>query len=910
MMRRLTGCTGSASRAHRALSATAVALLASTLSVGCGDDDGPGPDSDGGMVVTPDGMVILPPIDIVNAASVETTAPEEVRAGQEIPVICTILDENGETYSGAGRTARIRVSPEGSVTRSGGVITAVRAGSVEVSCGFADLMLIDDTPASVRIVAGDPAEIITHLDRSSIAAGGTVQASCEVFDAHGNRIEDAAPTLEVVPTDDGGVVDGTRATLTTAGIYDLSCALPGASTLSQKIEVSPSLPANLVVAKVPDEPVYGVGQVIEVAAVVTDQYGNPIADAVIDYQSNPAAGNTIGQNRFRYFEDGNYVVSVTVAPPTEGDITLSEDVTLVVNGNGPLIRCDSPSDGEMVDVAPGAMVTFRGTVDDSSGTASVTVNGNDAMLETSGTFSTLIRARFGINFVDIVAVDSFGAESSRTCAFLASNRWHNPPGGVLANTVGLALGPAAIDDGDAAGSIDSLNDLLHTVVNSPGLRSALHAALLAANPLKPSSCDQSIPIIGCILRSEITYLDSQLPGPNTTTLSLIDGGLRGNVRLENVRVRLRIDGTLSTRGWATFEYVDINLDFDAGLSGGRPSLSVRPGTVSADVGEISTDFGGLSGTIVNVLASFMQGTLKNAVRNLLLSYVEGTFNTLLDGLFGSLDVSSLGSTISVPRIGGGGSIDLTFGLGFTAVNSNSNRLRFGIGTRFNGPTSIGLPTRGVAIPNGGSGSILDDPAFNGRPAAVSIHLALFNQVLHALWRGGLFNATISADALGGGLPPGLSAVLRGALPPVASMSSSGAIAIDFGALNMDLTYPGLFDQPIQIVLGARASTDASLVGNDLSFGAIAVDELFFSTDDVSLDMATRDTLEDFFISLVQTLVDGALNDALPALPIPSFTLPSSVSMYGLPPGTRLGLLSPVLAKESPHFVLRGTFGEL
>ena len=63
-------------------------------------------------------------------------------------------------------------------------------------------------------------------------------------------------------------------------------------------------------------------------------------------------------------------------------------------------------------------------------------------------------------------------------------------------------------------------------------------------------------------------------------------------------------------------------------------------------------------------------------------------------------------------------------------------------------------------------------------------------------------------------------------------------------------------------------------------------------------------------SLIQRLVDSALNDALPALPIPSFELPSSVADCGLPAGSELGIRDPVLAREPQHFVLRGGFGVL
>ncbi len=884
-----------------------VALLGVSLVVaaGCGDDSG-GPDSG---TIDPDAMVMLDPIDIIDAALVQTMAPMEVRAGEAIPVTCTILDENGEVYSSAGRTPRIRVSPEGSVERMDGVITAVRVGTVEVSCAFPDLMLTDETPALVNIIPGEPAEVITSVDRNSVDAGGTVTATCDVFDAYGNRISDAEPTLSTTPSSEGTTIDGLSATLTGAGIYDFSCTLPGAATTPQRVEVTPGLPAALVVAKVPDQPVYGIGQVIEVVAIVTDQYGNEVVDAPVDFVSNPAAGAMIGSSRFRYFEDGTFVVTVTVAPPTEGDVVLSEDVTIVVNGNGPQIQCDNPADGQMINIAPGGTLNFQGSVDDSSGVDSVVVNGVAATLDGSGGFSLPITVDFGINFLDIVATDSFGEESSRTCAFLASDRW-SPPGDVLGDTVALSLGQGAIDDMDPAGSVDSLNDLLHTVVNSPGLRNTLHTSLLANNPLKPRSCDYST-FLGCVFRSEINYLDSQLNGPNRTELTLIDGGMHALVRLENVRIRLDVDTNLGdTEGWATISYVQIELDFAAGLSGGRPTLTVVPGSVDVESGSISTSFSGIDGFFINIIVDLLQNTVRGMVEDALTGFVEDNFNELLDGVVGSLDISSLGSVFTVPRLDGSGNIELNFGVGFSSISPTASRLLFGIGTRFTGPTAIGRPTLGVAVPHGGTAPLRDDPNRMGRTAAVSIHLGLFNQVLHALWRGGLLEATIDSSTLGGDSPDGLTAVVSGALPPVAVMNGEGEVELGIGTLAMQLTYPGIFDDPIFVVLGARASTDVSLSGNDITFGTITVDDLYFSAEGVSLDMATRETLERFFTSLVQSIVDGALNDALPALPIPSFTLPASVADFGLTPGMELGITSPALATERPHFVLRGNFGEL
>lgn len=888
------------------LGALAIVLTA------CGGGGGTPMEVDGGFFLDDGGVR---PIDIPNPVLVQTTAPAEVRAGDLINVSCLILDESGDPYSAAGRSPRIRVAPEASVVTDGGEIVAAIAGEVEVSCAFPDLMLTDESPAIVRILPGPAASVTTTIDRAQIVAGESITVTCDVVDAYGNAVTDASPSVISSPTDPGNTVDGLVGTFTRAGIYEVACELPGATATTERVEVLPALPAALALSKVPDQPVYATGQVIEVAAVVTDRFDNVVSDAVVDMVSAPAADATLGGNRFRYFSDGTYLVTATVAPPTQDDLPLTGQVTIVVNGSGPQIQCTGPRDGDMVVAAPGSTITVTGTVDDASGISEVRVNGNLATVD-GGSFRSSVTTEFGINFVDVVARDSFGTESTTTCAFLASARYEDP-GATLGDVVSLKLRQEAIDDGVRTDGLDSLNDLLHTVLNSDGLLVQLDTALTAANPLKPNGCDQRVFGI-CVFRSEIRYVSSggqagtgiELNGTRTSTLQLVDGGLRATVRVDELRVRLNISGTLSSTGWAIFRNVDLGLTFDVRLDGGRPRITVRPGTVSVSIGDIDTNFSGLSGLIIDIVASLAEGTLRNLVQNLLRDYIQTSFNDVLDGVVSGLDISSLGSVLNVPRLDGSGNIPLSFGVGFSSVSTTTQRFLVGIGTRFTAPTAIARPTRGVAVPPGvASGPLLDDPSVT-QSTSVSVHSVLFNQVTHALWRAGLLQGRITGSGLGGGLPEGLVADLDGGLPPVATLFGDKA-EIGIGSLNLSLVYPGLFDEPINVTLGARASTTVRLVGgSDLSFDAIIIDELFFSTQDVSLDAATRDVLERFLTTLVQSIVDRVLNDALPALPIPSFELPSSLTSYGIPAGTELGLRSPTLAIEPQHFVLRGNFGSL
>jgi hypothetical protein len=56
------------------------------------------------------------------------------------------------------------------------------------------------------------------------------------------------------------------------------------------------------------------------------------------------------------------------------------------------------------------------------------------------------------------------------------------------------------------------------------------------------------------------------------------------------------------------------------------------------------------------------------------------------------------------------------------------------------------------------------------------------------------------------------------------------------------------------------------------------------------------------------MAERSLNDSLPQLPVPAFTIPEALAPYGLPAGAKLGIVAPALTLSGRHAVLRGAFG--
>ncbi|HEY2511444.1 MAG TPA: hypothetical protein VGI39_11335 [Polyangiaceae bacterium] len=872
----------------------------------------------------PDAAPVTPVTLPVPLASAKTTAPATVAAGDTIVVSCVVVDIQGNVLQPPqGATPDIVFAPADSVqTDSSGATIAARAGAVDVRCSFPSLGVGDDVGAQIAITPGPVASVDTALSATSLVAGNAVTATCTAHDAFNNEVPNAQPTLTSAPTDGGNVITGLSGTFTRAGLYDVACALPGAQTRPVSIEVVPGLPASLVVSPNPVSSLYPVGSVVSVEALVADAYNNPIPLPEAQYASAPSASATLGDRHFQYLSDGFYTLTATVPPPTTTGQPLVAQVQIQVGGVGPTISCDSPADGTMLNAAPGSVVTFGGSANTPNGVATVTVNGAAATLSGT-TFSAPLTTRFGVNFADIVATDKNGAQSTRTCAFLVANQWA-PESGLYADTIDLKLTQGAVDDGNHAGGLNSFGDLLYDVANSSGLASTLDSALKSANPLKPSSCDsQTCTFLGCVCwySSAIDYQGLSLPGPQTVDLTLVNGGLTAHVHVPNAGVNLHVYGDVGpvpydTSGWATFSYLDVTMTLDTSLANGKLHAAVRPGSVTTSVGSVSTSFGGLDGWIINnILVPLVQGTLQNDVSSLVTNYITNNFDSVVDGVLSGLDISTLGTSFNVPQLGGTGTIPLSLGIGFSTLSTTSSRLLVGIASRLMAPAAQALPSLGVPIP---SGTVLDDLAV-GAPstAGVAVHVGVFNQALHALWRGGMFNATLTGTQLGGGLPAAAVVQMTTALPPVADISGS-SVELSLGGLQLAITYPGLFGgtdgsgnpvPPLDVGLGARATAIPTLVGSDLHFGSLTLGELHFSTGDVSLDQSTNQVLTSLLQTLLQQLVDQSLNNSLPALPIPSFPLPASLQSFGIGPGN-LGIANPSLGFDPNDFLLRGQLGLL
>ncbi|HEY0477722.1 MAG TPA: hypothetical protein VGD37_09365 [Kofleriaceae bacterium] len=858
--------------------------IALALAAGCGDNQRPG-------------------------LIVETrVAKQTVAAGEPIGARCAVLDAAGEPAldkHGDPLTDSVELvvryqDQDAFATGDDGQTIAARVGKATVRCSAPELGLVDASPETIEIVAGPPSRVVTQLASSLSAAGEPVGVTCLAFDAFNNPVATFDQALALSPLGAGTTTTADSVTATLAGEYEVSCVVTGAADVAADVlVVVPALPASLVTAVNPERTLYSTNEQVTLAAEAHDRFGNRVDDVTFAYTSAPVLPSP-SEAEFRFTQDGTYTLTATVTSPTFEGRPLSIARTVFVNSAGPSIECrrvDAPSqrsEAYMLQSAPSTLrVPVR--VTDAFDVASVTINGTPATFNAaSGNYEAGVAAGFGMSFVDVVARDRFGKENSTTCFVLVAESF-TAEDSHMPGALGMRLGPTAITD-PQPGGLNSINDILRTILSSAQLRSLVDGGLTGANPVSNGSCG----VFACSPRVNYNASSIRWDQPSSS-LALIAGGLQAQVTLPNVRLSVNACGTTCCIGGSTIgvtaSSITATIAFSLQLQGGVLRAAVQ-GTPNVTVGSVSLDGSGFCGVIIDLLEGFFTGTVRDAIKNALTSFINSSVAPLLDQLVSSLDINTLGRSFSVPRLDGSGMIDLQFGLAFSSFDLTTARGLLGIGTRFT-PAAVGHNRPSLGIPRRTANPLLDPPGTTAaNPIGLSLYEGVLNQVLHGLWRGGFFQSTLQ---IGTG-----SATIDARLPPVTAITGSQA-QLMLGGIQATIRIPGIIDTPIPILFGGRATASLSLSGDSLRFGNLVLDQLFVSFQ-ASLTQNQRNAMAGFLTDVLQRVLVNAINNGLPAFPIPTFALPASAAQFGLPVGASLGIVNPQLSTSGAHVVLTGSFG--
>jgi hypothetical protein len=583
-----------------------------------------------------------------------------------------------------------------------------------------------------------------------------------------------------------------------------------------------------------------------------------------------------------------YLFLGTSEPPAPGPKVPGPDPTPDELTCGVELRCDSPADGALVDLVPGAGVPIRGTA---VGLSDVRMNGAPVEVAADGTFSATLDGRYGLNFVELSGTDRAGATHTALCSFLGAGRW-------LAE--GDQLDEAVVYRFEPAG-FNKLTSLLPAWFNanlSPRLDS-----FLATNLSFESDCGA---FGSCV--TEIRYL-SLSAALDFVIIRANESQEILNIQIQlDLRLRLRVRSKLAGIRLAAVEgevIVD-NLPVDVDVSLGVDAVTGRPLAAGKNINAIdmsaaSAQFPGLEPEFVGTVLS----VARDSVQDSLGSEVLGGSAGLFEGLLAGTDITLPAAGFPVGRLDGAGSVTVALAPRW-GVDLRNNGLTLLTGLRVVNPPPPPAATGRVPLP------LAADPGSSPVPRGgtdvwSATHVGVFQQVLQALWRAGAFDGTVDGAALDPGLPQGTSlSVLLRLVPVVTGFDPTGRTGLDVGSLELIVTHPDL-PPLLRVHAGARVRAQASFPADDLVFDDIAVDELHLSTGDAALDAASRSTLQGLVERLVVRLAGIALNDSLPILPTTAVTIPPSLGAYGLPVGSRLGG-APRLVLETSHVFLEGVIG--
>jgi len=484
-------------------------------------------------------------------------------------------------------------------------------------------------------------------------------------------------------------------------------------------------------------------------------------------------------------------------------------------------------------------VAVRGRVVSPAGdVARLQVAGALVEVAPDGTFAHVIEAAPGGNTLVVEVTDALGQTRKRVQSFLWSTGYHLPtvhPEGLVEEGIAFYLDQESIDDGEREPPVDDLGTLFHRSIEAVDLQQSVMQGLpltsvagydLSLTSLGRQGVETRVTAIDGGLALEAAWLDLEgtfLVACNHDACELTGGDADGTISIGEVRIVAQAQLTVDDahRLDAVLTQVDTTVD----------EIHLQLGHPWAD-----SLLAAIQPVLESVLAPALEAELEAQAREALTAALSARFAG-----FGGQTVLSFPSPADPAR-----DIAMTFETDFAAVDvhdgqwpprpSPAQGAAFFLRAGFFSPTPVtaghlGIPDRAGC----GLGPLpLDLP----REGAVEIALTddLLNQLLHALWREGMFTFPVSVSD-----PTGeLRAQITGKLAPTLSdCNPEGELRMHLGDLQLETTL--------------------DLLGNTVAFGAftsLAVAVVpTLAPEGVALELGEVRSIETEIVSVADDLIE-------------------------------------------------------
>jgi hypothetical protein len=515
-----------------------------------------------------------------------------------------------------------------------------------------------------------------------------------------------------------------------------------------------------------------------------------------------------------------------------------------VADDSPVFTVDSPAPGAFVPQA--GRVALAGKVVDPLGApVRVKVGDTELPVGSDGAFRGQLQPIFGVNYVEILALDAAGNVFRYSHSFVAAPRF-----GRAESLVNVGVSEELLDLLAA-----KLSPLLPSIIQLPArpdpIADPLAHRIFFDGATLPGQDDNP----GSIAIS----LDSHAGSVHATTRATgdliarahVDNWVLSDTHITATARDLSFDATVAFPRGADPRVTDLAIDFS--------SFDLQSGSI----------VGWLAGLFVEATKGILGDVIKGHVGPILgdvLGAVQGDYR--LDLVLGCLELHT----------------PFTLGYRLDEIDPAEGRLgvRLGAQARSDGAQGPGAPARDEqpqAAPASG-------------PMAVGVGYNLLNQFLYEVWKAGALEIKLDERDLADALPripglAGLDVVLNVkaelGMPPVVEPGANGQILFSFGELRLDIMLDvGVFQVSIAANVGAR--TDVALAIED---GAVRVTP---TVRELHLDLGRRafsglnpEAVEALVRAMAPELVTR-IAGSLEAFRLPQFDLDGA----GLP-GVRLGI---------------------
>ncbi|MSP92999.1 MAG: hypothetical protein EXR79_14565 [Myxococcales bacterium] len=870
--------------------------------------------------------------------------PAQIAAGDVASVTCAGQDAFGNDVGAiAGWTVTLAPPEHGEAKDL--TIEGRKVGKADVKCSRADAPDAPSTAATLTVVPGKPARTLASVAPASIQAGEAgADVACTAEDAHGNAVA-VDPAKFTVDPPPGLTLTGKKLRSEKTGKYEVKCGLDG--TAEQKpaaLEVTPGKPISMTLYAKPKAPVYKEDDTVQIFGLGKDKFGNDVPEMILEkpIAVGPPEGVTVNGTggSFSFSWDGKY----TFAGKSKDVPELKGSITLLCDSKGPLVNITAPKRGETRQ--GDAKVVIKGTLlDEWSAIKSFAINGTPIKWGKDGAFSLDNQSVQGMNPIVWEAKDEWDNVSTGVQTYYYSTKWYQtdiakPTAGAVKDGIGFWMAQQTIDAGPPHNhqKPKDLASVFEMVLGTLDFGSLLGGGG-GGVPINQAGVFQ-----GTLAPKDIKMGDkAKNGGYPEVSLQVVQNGLHMGIKIYKFAMTLVIDGKagiapiqIPVTGQEVYvkaEMVTVDTDVQITIDPktGQPKSEAKNTKVTLK--DLKVELPGIAGQLLNWLTNAIVGVLTPLIEGVMQDQIQKQIGSVLGDTLGKLAINQ--DLPLKPFIGEGAEVKLKLNskigqIKFVPPASGSPGMLIGLDGSVTSEKKVDVTTLGSigrASCLGPTGKEVFNPGLKFA-LEVGLHDDFANELLNAVWNGGLMTLSISEKQLGSvdlakyGVKD-LSISTRFLLPPILNTCvdvGKGTLKLQIGDLELHakLDFAGT---PIDLWLFAMMQATAELKAVDNpKTGQKELGFALKSIDVVELEIAKINAeakgLKDLFVTMIKTVMLPKLVESLGAglgsFPLPAFDLgafapcdPKNPGKTCIPAGTELAVDIQQIDNKDGYTYLRG-----